>query len=134
MHKYKEVRLDHDTIRKLSRLLVKKHTEPSYDIEKTYRIPRSDLLSGVHCPSCSQLGMKYKRGSWHCGKCGCKSREAHLAALRDYYLLFGPTITNAQFREFLQLDSVYVASKMLKKLKLPYTGANKNRVYQLSFN
>lgn len=131
--KHKKVHFENDTLRKLSRLLLKKHTEPSFDIEKLYRIQRSDLLTGVFCPSCCYLGMVYYQGSWHCPKCGMKSRDAYMPALKDYYLLYGPTITNQQLREFLQLDSVNVASKQLKKWNLPHTGINKHRVYHLSF-
>lgn len=131
---YKEEQLDRDLIRKLSRFLIKKHTEPSYDIEKLYNIPRSELLTGVHCPQCRYLSMNYHQGSWLCPSCGVKSRDAHLQALKDYFLLFGPSITNQQFREFLHLSSGDIANKMLRKLKLPSTGLNKHRIYQLSWD
>jgi hypothetical protein len=123
--------LDRDLIRKLYRLLIKKQVKPSLDIEKIYKIPRSDLLTGVHCPSCRYLGMIYCRGSWHCPQCKCKSANAHLAALHDYYLLYGHTITNQQFREFLRIPSMKTASKMLVRLDLPHSGCKKQRVYQL---
>lgn len=131
--KYQEEKLDRKMISKLNRFLLKNDTEPNYDIEKLYQIPRSELLTGVHCPKCRALSMIYHHGSWLCPKCGCKSRDAHLQALKDYYLLFGPSITNQQFREFLHLNSIYIASKMLNKLNLPYIGSNKHRVYQLPF-
>jgi hypothetical protein len=130
-HKYRLQVLDQQMIRKVNKLLLRKHTEENYDIEKLYQISRSNILTGVHCPECRYLGLIYHQGSWRCPKCGGKSRDAHLKALRDYQLLFGPSITNQQFREFLQIDSINVASKMLKKLKLPHTGINKHRVYQL---
>ena len=129
--KYKVKVLDQDKIRKISRLLIKKHTEPTFNCEELYRISRSELQTGVHCPKCRYLGVIYHQGSWRCPKCGCKSRDAHLAALRHYYLLFGPTITNQQFREFLGIESSNIASKLLKKLNLPHSDANKNRIYYL---
>lgn len=121
-------------IRKLSRLLIKNDTEPSFDIEKIYKISRAGLRNGVFCPDCKCLGMSYHHGSWFCPRCKCQSRDAHLPALRDYFLLWGPEITNRQFRDFLCIDSVHKASKMLKKLNLPSIGTKKQRVYQLSFN
>ncbi len=121
-------------LRKLTRLLLKNDTEPTFDIEKIYQIPRSDLLNGVHCPICRFLGMIYHHGWWICPKCCYKSRDTHLPALRDYFLLYGPEITNQQFREFVGIKSIHTASKMIKKLDLPSTGKNKHRVYQLSFN
>jgi hypothetical protein len=132
-HKYRLPALDQQMIKKISKLLLKKHTEDSFDIEELYRIPRSGLLKGVHCPECRYLGLVYYQGSWRCPKCKGKSRDAHLKALRDYYLLFGPSITNQQFREFLHIDCSNTASKLLKKLNLPHSGANKNRIYQLKF-
>lgn len=131
--KYKEVIYTPEIIRKMCKLLLKNHVKPSYFFEKIYKISRSEILPGVHCPNCLHLGMKYRRGSWHCPSCGCKSKDAHLKALKDYYLLFGPYITNQQFREFLGLDSMNIASKLLIKLNLPYTGAKKNRVYVLPY-
>jgi hypothetical protein len=131
--KFQQVIFSPEIIRKLCKLLLKNHTYPTFDIEKIYQIPKSGLLPGVRCPDCQFLGMIYHHGSWCCPKCNCKSRDAHLKALQDYYLLYGPEITNQQLREFLQLDSVFVASKMLKKLNLAHSSANKNRVYQLPF-
>lgn len=132
--RYKVVVYSPEVIKKLCKLLIKKNIEPSFDIEKIYKISKSELRPGVHCPSCKCIAMEYRVGSWHCQKCGCKSKNAHLKALKDYYLLFGPEITNHQFREFLLLDSISIASKMLKKLNFPYTGTYKNRVYRLSFD
>ena len=131
--KYQKVIFSPEMIRKLCKLLLKNHIEPIFDIEKIYKIPKSELLPGVRCPDCLFLGMTYHHGSWCCPKCNCKSRDAHLKALQDYYLLYGPEITNQQLREFLRLDSIYIASKMLNKLNLPHTSANKNRVYLLSY-
>lgn len=132
-NRYQEEKLNREQLRKLCSLLLKYDTEPSYDIKKSYGISRSEILTGVHCPTCGFLGMTYSRGSWLCPKCGEKSKDAHLQALKDYYLLFGPTITNQQFREFLHLPSVNIASKILTKLNLPYSGKKRHRVYQLSF-
>ena len=128
-----QVPLDRDLMRKLCRLFIKKNSHPSLDIEKIYKIPRSEILTGVHCPCCRHLGMTYLRGSWHCPRCGCKSVDAHLAALRHYYLLYGPTITNQEFRRFLHIPTMEIASKMLIRMNLPHSGSRKHRVYQLSF-
>jgi hypothetical protein len=126
--------LSPEQYRKLIKLFIKKHIDPSYNIETLYQIPPSELLPGVHCPDCNFQGMVYCRGSWLCKKCGCKSKDAHLRALRDYFLLFGPRITNQQFRVFLCLDSEDIAYKLLKKLNLPSIGKNKHRIYHLSWD
>ncbi|NMD68925.1 NERD domain-containing protein [Bacillus sp. DNRA2] len=120
-------------LHEISRLIVQEDMEQWYDFEKIYKTPRSHLHPGVQCSNCRCLGMKYYQGWWICLRCRHKSSDAHLAALRDYYLLWGPEITNAMFRWFLGIDSIHVASKLLKKLNLPYKGQNKYRVYTLPF-
>lgn len=118
----------------LIKLLLAKHTDPVYDIEKIYNISRSEVKSGVHCPTCKLLGCIYHRGKWICPKCGCESYGAHLKALRDYYLLFGPLITNQQFCEFLHFPSMDLSYKKLISLNLPSSGPKKTRIYQLSWD
>ncbi|WP_147533201.1 nuclease-related domain-containing protein [Bacillus marasmi] len=130
--KHQQVFYSQADLQYMSQFLLNHHVEPTFDIEKMYKIKRSEIPSGVHCPCCGTLGMKYHGGSWHCHRCGCKSKDAHLKALKDYYLIYGPEFTNKQFREFLGLESMNIASKLLVKLKLPNKGAKKNRVYILS--
>lgn len=118
----------------LIELLLAKHTDPVYDVEKIYNISRSEIKSGVHCPICLFLGCIYHRGKWICPKCGCESSQAHLKALRDYYLLYGPSITNQQFCEFLHFPSMDLSYKKLISLNLPSTGSKKTRIYQLNWD
>ena len=76
--KYQKVIFSPEMIRKLCKLLIKKHIEPTFDIEKIYQIPKSEALPGVNCPDCQFLRMIYHHGFWCCPKCNCKSRDAHL--------------------------------------------------------
>lgn len=126
--------LSPDQLQHLIELFLEKHTDPVYDIEIIYNISRSEIKSGVHCQPCQFLGCIYHRGKWICPKCGCESDRAHLKALRDYYLLYGPSITNQQFCEFLQFPSMDLSYKKLISLNLPSTGPKKTRIYQLSWD
>lgn len=132
-YKHRTNILTDDQLHKMSRLMVQEDMEQWYEFEKIYKTPRSHLHPGVQCSNCRCLGMKYYQGWWICARCRHKSSDAHLAALRDYYLLWGPEITNAMFRWFLGIESIHVASKLLKKLNLRYKGQNKYRVYTLPF-
>ncbi|GGL59201.1 hypothetical protein GCM10007968_23960 [Sporolactobacillus putidus] len=58
---------------------------------------------------------------------------AHIAALHDYYLIFGSEITNKGCRKFLRLDSGSSANYILKSMKLKFSGENRARVYYLDF-
>ncbi|MCM3763950.1 hypothetical protein [Neobacillus niacini] len=69
-------------------------------------------------------------GPWVCIRCGTVSKDAHIQAIDDHFLLFGPTITNRELRAFLHLgDSVDVAGRMLRSLNLVCSGSRRMRVY-----
>lgn len=118
-------------LNKLSRYLIKHHTSLDPNVLSQFQIPKTDVRSGVHCPSCFALPMQRRNGTWICTFCHLSSKNAHLSSLEDYKLLISPTITNKQLREFLHIASTSTATKLLVKLKLEYTGGNKNRKYYL---
>ncbi|OIJ21784.1 hypothetical protein BKP45_03550 [Anaerobacillus alkalidiazotrophicus] len=118
-------------IKKLIHLLIKKN-EPLYaNLLQTYEVRADEVIKGVSCPNCSQIPMKRLNGTWYCPRCTTKSKEAYVASLRDFQLLFGPTINNSQFRSFLKIDSRSVATRLLKSLNLNHSGQQKNRKYML---
>lgn len=118
-------------VSKLGRLLIKKHVPYIPDYADKLVILKSEFLTGVQCPYCFQLPMKRVKGQWYCGSCKQTSKNAHIAALKDYSLLIHSTITNQQLREFLYLPSTSVASKLLTSLGLKSQGTFKDRVYLL---
>lgn len=116
-------------LRKLCRLLVKMNTLPTSYVLKKYGIQKSDLLTGVHCPSSPNHLLIRKNQNWYCPSCETFSKDAHINALKDYFLLFGPTITNKQFREFACLKSRYIAKRILQSCDLQCTGNYRFRTY-----
>ncbi|OYD57972.1 hypothetical protein CGZ90_08765 [Fictibacillus aquaticus] len=78
--------------------------------------------------------MKKMVKNWICPKCKCLDKEAYKEALQDYGLLISPMITNFEFRDFLHIQSIHVASKMLLRLKLPASGHTKGRKYKIPLN
>jgi hypothetical protein len=122
-------KLDSKELRKIKRLLLTKHTPENPDILKQFNLSPKEILTGVKCPKCSFLPMIYQYGTWYCPTCKEKSKTAHESAIYEYFLLVKPAITNAELREFLQIGSIKVASKMLTSMNLPFTGKFKNRVY-----
>lgn len=129
--KYKEEKLSEKELRKLSTFLLKQHTPNVPDVLQRFHIPETDLLKGVHCPSCFSIPMRRKGSSWVCLTCNYSSKEAHLAALQDYALLLLSTITNQQLRDFLQLPSRSIATNILISIDLKHSGATRGRTYQL---
>ncbi|EKN69417.1 nerd domain-containing protein [Neobacillus bataviensis LMG 21833] len=116
-------------LRKLCRLLVKMNTLPTDYVLQKYGIQNSDLLTGVHCPSCSNPSLIRKKQNWYCASCNSYSKYAHIAALNDYFLLFNSTITNQQFREFAHLSSIHIARRLLLSANLDCIGKYKDRRY-----
>ncbi|MEB1806924.1 MAG: NERD domain-containing protein, partial [Bacillaceae bacterium] len=120
--KYRQEIMPPKTLKKLSTLLVKQHQTADPDILERLCIAKEDVLTGVHCPRCEELSMIRKGHGWICPHCHYHSIDAFLLSLDDYALLFAKTITNQELRNFLQIPSTSVASKLLASLDLKYTG------------
>src|SRR5690606_2918221 len=75
--------------------------------------------------------MQFNRRKWICVKCSRVDRYAHFETLLQYRTLISPSITNKQFREFMGIESITTASKLLKIANMPYTGSYKDRVYTI---
>lgn len=121
--------LDSKQLRRIKRLLLAKHTPENPDILQHFNLTLYDILFGVQCPTCNYLPMDYKWGSWNCPQCKEKSKTAHIKAVHDYFLLIKPSITNTEFRQFLYINSMHIAQKLLSSMDLNYTGKFKDRVY-----
>ncbi|MBT2689049.1 NERD domain-containing protein [Bacillus sp. ISL-47] len=86
--KYTQEVLSAKELRKLSRILVKKHCPANYNVLSYYGIQEKEVITGIQCPSCSRFSMKRARGTWKCLACSSVDKTAHVKALQDY---FSPT-------------------------------------------
>lgn len=118
-------------VRKLSKLLIKKHTPHHPDVLKPYSLTADDLRKGVQCPSCSTFGMKRERWFWLCPVCGQKSKTAHHKTLKEFFLLISPSINNQSCREFCTGITYKTSSDLLSSMHLPFTGSKKGRIYHI---
>jgi ribosomal protein L37AE/L43A len=116
-------------LRKASRILNQKHTPDQFAFMDFFKLSIKEIKTGVICPECSHSPMIRKSAKWICLKCGCKSKNTHITALKDYALLIGNSITNKQAREFLHLSSSSVTFQILQSMNLRHTGTKKGRVY-----
>lgn len=126
---YSEEKMTLAEQKRISHYLIKYHTPSDINILKMYQITEADLIAGVHCPSCRAIPMQRTNGTWHCPSCGCKSKNAHVQALHDYFLLICPAITNEEFRKWTYLKSSKTAYELLQKMNLPVSGNNRRRLY-----
>lgn len=116
-------------LRKISRTLLKMNTPPTTYILEKYGIRKTDLSSGIHCPSCHHLPLIRENRKWFCSTCNTFSKDAHLYALQDYFLLFDSGITNGQFRNFAHNISTDTAKRMLQSSNLNRSGKYRDRTY-----
>ncbi|WP_180953685.1 nuclease-related domain-containing protein [Bacillus sp. T33-2] len=126
---YEKEVLNEKGMRKLKKLMLKEHTPHIPDILEVFGIQKNDLVTGVQCPSCLAFSMKRQLKNWNCPRCLFHSKDAHIQAIMDYFLIFGSNLTNRMLREFLHISLIKTASNMLTSMKFPYTGKKKGRVY-----
>ena len=129
------IKLDQKQIQNLSKMLVLSHQKDCSSIVPSYKMSSSDIQTGVQCPKCESLQMRRGiiQGGWQCEMCHNISKDAHIQALEDFLLLVQPTITNRQFRDFLQISSSKTAYRLLSQLSIPRTHSNKHSFYTLSY-
>lgn len=127
--KYHKQVLSTKEIKKITKLLLKSH-EPYIPDILSMNLPMDQVHKGVQCPECSRIGMKKIHGNWVCKKCGHLSKDAHIDALRDFFIINGPAITSRQFCDFLNIPSIHQAKRLLSSMDLDSTGTKKGRVYK----
>lgn len=115
----------------LSRQIIRAHTPVNVNVLEKYQINATELIRGVICPVCSHTPMMRDHHMWTCKTCHHQSRDAHLAAFNDYFLLINRYVTNQQMRTFLKIDSPHVMKYLLKKAQFNTHGKTKSRKYEL---
>ncbi|WP_462410272.1 nuclease-related domain-containing protein [Neobacillus sp. Marseille-QA0830] len=130
-NQYKEEKCDPKEIKKIKRLLLTNHTPDDTDLLKKFNLTPKDLPPGVQCLTCDFLPMNYNHGIWNCPNCKATSKKAHVKTIHVHFLLIKPTITNAELRRLILIDSPRAANHILHSLDLLYSGINKHRIYFL---
>lgn len=120
--------------RTLSNQLLLQDTPLEFNILQCFHIPESDLIKGIQCTNCKLFSMHRTYGTWVCNRCMATSKNAHLHALRDYYLLINNTISNRQMNDFLNINSPHITKHLLNSLCFKTIGTNKGRKYVLNFD
>ncbi|MED1862505.1 nuclease-related domain-containing protein [Fictibacillus nanhaiensis] len=128
---YKEEKIAKKEIKKLYRLLLKQNRPQTTDLFNQFSMTEHDILKGVACPDCKMIPIVRLRGKWFCLKCGHTSKDAHLAALKDYSILYNPSISNRQCCDFLQIPSRFVIKHLLDASPLSSSKMGSKRIYHL---
>jgi hypothetical protein len=119
-------------IKKLSRLLLKHHSQTDQDLFKKFNISADDLIKGVACPECFKIPMIRARRKWFCQNCGHYCSNAHIETLKEYALLISPTLPIHDCCDFLQISSRHLAKHLLNDLNISATKIGKYKVFHLN--
>jgi arsenate reductase-like glutaredoxin family protein len=126
--KFKSETLTIKDLKKIAHKLIKSH-QPLVVDPKGMNLPLNEVMKGIQCPECHEFKMNRIHGNWLCSSCGHLSKTAHISAIKDFFLLHGFSINNLQLREFLGIDSIHLATQILKSVNLIPSGSKKNRTY-----
>jgi hypothetical protein len=121
--------LDEKELRKINKFLLTNHTPEDVDLLQKFHLSSKNVLTGVHCPNCEFLPISYHAGTWKCPKCRTQSKTAFINTIHDYFHIISPTITNAEARRFLQINSPKMAHHYLNSMSLTSTGKFKFKIY-----
>lgn len=130
-----DFKLDPETFHWLSLELLKSH-QPFIPkpISESYKIPRDDFKNGVRCVVCYKFGMVKAPRTWICPFCGATDHLAHQRTLLEWFLVVSRTITNRECREFLGVEDIQVAKRILQSLQLKSEGKFRYQSYVLDTN
>jgi hypothetical protein len=123
--------IDLKTFTSIAKELLDAHKEYNpYPMCNSYKINPDEIRSGVHCDKCGTLGMQRIVRGWGCNVCRHVSKNAHVHAITDWFMLVSEKMTNRDCREFLHIPNNYTASRLLRDLPLEPDGVNKGRFYR----
>ena len=129
-----EQKLDLDTFNWLSAELLNSHQmyipKP---ICESYQIPFGDFKSGIRCLICGRIGMVKGPRTWVCPFCSARDHLAHERTLREWFLIHKRSITNRECREFLGVEDIYTANRILTSMNLQSEGKYRYRSYTMDF-
>jgi Nuclease-related domain len=101
---------------------------------EAYNIPFSDIKTGVKCEVCGRIGMIKISRTWHCPNCKENNNKAHIKTLQEYFLLIKRSITNRECRDFLHINDIQTAKRILQSMNLKSEGNYRYRSYILDFH
>ncbi|MGE6412676.1 nuclease-related domain-containing protein [Planococcus kocurii] len=114
--------------------LLQKHQTPYKRLPlcQLYAINPGELQTGIFCDSCKSLRMvRKKRCGWICELCQSIDINAFETTIREYFSLVHNQLSNKMLRQYCNIESPFVASRLLSTFEFDTAGALRNRTYQL---
>lgn len=127
-HKHREPKISRSQFEKLKTELLNMYQRKEWKA----KVDVSKLRKGVLCKNCEyEHVMIFEYGSFKCVRCGFKSKDVYLEALSDYRYLWSEWISNRELREYLGVESLFAANRILKKMGWEHKGTYRNRKYKI---
>ncbi|MBH9968778.1 NERD domain-containing protein [Bacillus sp. V3] len=127
--KYKHEIISAKDLNKIKKLILKHHSVLTSNVLDIYGIVEDEIITGVQCESCNAAPLPKVGTYWTCFNCSYRSKNAHIQAIDDYFLLMSNHLTNSTLRNFLHIPSRHAATYMLKSLNLKTSGIGKGKRY-----
>ncbi len=100
-----------------------------FPLAPKFQIQQTEIETGVFCPRCQFGKMHRTQVAWECETCRLVSRNAHIEALHDWFMLIKTTINTAECRDFIGLKSLDTAKRFLLNNHCQPVGGRKYRKY-----
>ncbi|WP_339251905.1 nuclease-related domain-containing protein [Sporosarcina sp. FSL W8-0480] len=127
--------LSRQEIQKLSNEILKNHREFNpFPLATKFNIHPAEIIPGVICTECGKFKMKWEERKWRCFSCGYMGSEEYKAALEDWRYLIKETMTNKEFRYFMQIECRHLAKYLLAKAPTKLIGHGRNAHYELQID
>lgn len=122
-------------LERIKNLILQKNKDyQPFPLSEHYSIDPKDLITGVICEKCTYIGIKKVRRRWICPKCNSTSQTAHQHTIKEYFLIARKTLSNKECRQFLRLNNIHEATRIMKKANLTKIGKSSSTKYQMNFS
>lgn len=120
--------------KEIAEKLLKEHKAFNpFPICSRWNVNASCLKKGVLCPKCTAGEVIRHSRKWVCQACHHKDADAHRQAIQEWFMLVGGELTNKKCRDFLQIESHQLASRLLGSMNLKIEGYGKSTRYKMEF-
>ncbi|MGD6833652.1 nuclease-related domain-containing protein [Sutcliffiella halmapala] len=134
MKRYPKEVISSKDLRKTAGALIKSNEPLQTNPLQKLNIQYEHLQKGVYCSKCERLSFKKFRSIWRCVICNSVSKDTYLNDLEDYFLLVKPTISVSELKDFLGLEHISTARRIVQSSGLEYVGRTNGRQYTLPFS
>lgn len=122
-----------DEMHRLGQQLLSHYSEFNpFPLAPKNNIEQAEISKGVFCPDCKSSKMNKIKRTWMCKDCGLTNPEAHHQAIQEWFMLIKPSITVAECRDFLELEYISTARRILNSPIYKKVADNKTRKYYLN--